>query len=299
MQLYKDRKTLNELVLSASQHLNIPVEIIEKDFFVTIILKRLSEKMPNLLFKGGTSLSKCFNIIKRFSEDIDLTITDNFTQSNRKEVKRIIVETCADIGFNIINIEETKSRKDFNKYEIDYLANSNIEGIKSNIYIETFFMIKSFPAANKYVDSLLYKYLKSINREDIIKTYRLEPYKIITQTIERTFIDKIFAICDYYISGDIRERSRHIYDLYKIAEHIEFDNEFKALVQEVREERKRSKLCHSAKDGEDINKLLEEIISKNIYKKDYNEITQKLLYEDVSYDEAITIIKTINTNKIF
>ncbi len=52
--------------------------IIEKDFWVCWTLHRIfsnHDLSPHITFKGGTSLSKCYNIIERFSEDIDLTIS--------------------------------------------------------------------------------------------------------------------------------------------------------------------------------------------------------------------------------
>ena len=55
----------------------MPFEIIEKDFWVVWILGRLFslEKVrPYLTFKGGTSLSKVYRLIDRFSEDIDLSM---------------------------------------------------------------------------------------------------------------------------------------------------------------------------------------------------------------------------------
>ena len=70
--------------------------IVEKDFWVTLILDYLFHKCKYkdyFIFKGGTSLSKCFNIIERFSEDIDLILrwdllTDddpNKERSNRQQ----------------------------------------------------------------------------------------------------------------------------------------------------------------------------------------------------------------------
>lgn len=55
---------------------NIDERAVEKDWWVTVVLKALSmcECSSHLLFKGGTSLSKGWNIINRFSEDIDLSI---------------------------------------------------------------------------------------------------------------------------------------------------------------------------------------------------------------------------------
>ena len=59
----------------------MPLEIIEKDYWVVWVLERLFslEKLkPHLTFKGGTSLSKIYGLIDRFSEDIDLSIEREF-----------------------------------------------------------------------------------------------------------------------------------------------------------------------------------------------------------------------------
>jgi hypothetical protein len=61
----------------AAAHMNLPPNLIEKDFWVSFLLDLLF-KLPSigksLTFKGGTSLSKVYGIIRRFSEDVDLTI---------------------------------------------------------------------------------------------------------------------------------------------------------------------------------------------------------------------------------
>jgi len=62
---------------AASRRDVLPI-IMEKDFWVCWTLKRLfsnAELAPHLTFKGGTSLSKAYGLIERFSEDIDLTIS--------------------------------------------------------------------------------------------------------------------------------------------------------------------------------------------------------------------------------
>ena len=64
----------------------MPFEVIEKDYWVVWVLKRLFslEKMkPYLTFKGGTSLSKVYGLIDRFSEDIDLSIEREFFGKKR------------------------------------------------------------------------------------------------------------------------------------------------------------------------------------------------------------------------
>jgi hypothetical protein len=66
-----------ELFNETSSRTGIPVAIVEKDFWVCWVLRYLfneSAVRNNVIFKGGTSLSKVFNIIERFSEDIDLIL---------------------------------------------------------------------------------------------------------------------------------------------------------------------------------------------------------------------------------
>ena len=55
-------------------------DILEKDYYVTMILKLLAQVEPGCVFKGGTSLSKCHHVIDRFSEDIDITFSNTLTQ---------------------------------------------------------------------------------------------------------------------------------------------------------------------------------------------------------------------------
>lgn len=64
------------LFTQTAAQMGISPEIVEKDFWVCWVLLRISrlEGFPRIIFKGGTSLSKVFGIIKRFSEDIDLVI---------------------------------------------------------------------------------------------------------------------------------------------------------------------------------------------------------------------------------
>lgn len=69
--LHNETEIFEQPILRTSEYLNIKSEIIEKDYFVTIFLKKLVEKMPEIIFKGGTSLSKCYGLIERFSEDME------------------------------------------------------------------------------------------------------------------------------------------------------------------------------------------------------------------------------------
>ncbi len=88
-----------EILNQASNSTGLPAIAIEKDWWVTLALKASFALgySQHIVFKGGTSLSKGWNLIERFSEDIDLAIDRKFfgfeghqQKSNQKFKKRIL-----------------------------------------------------------------------------------------------------------------------------------------------------------------------------------------------------------------
>jgi len=73
-----DPQDRTDLFLGTAQRMGVPLVNVEKDFWVCWTLNTLYHRLPSngprLLFKGGTSLSKAFGLINRFSEDIDVTV---------------------------------------------------------------------------------------------------------------------------------------------------------------------------------------------------------------------------------
>lgn len=300
MILHKDKESFDAVIKAASRYFNVSTAIIEKDYYVTLILLELVKLVPGLLFKGGTSLSKCYKIIDRFSEDIDISLdSEHQSQANRKNLKHIIVEICNNLKLNLINESEIKSRKNYNCYKIDYYARHSLQGVNSQLLIETVFIVKSFPIEIKKASSMVYDYLKVVGNEDLIKYYELTPFSIRVQTLNRTFIDKVFAICDYMLDNKAERQSRHIYDLYRLLNYVSLNEHLKKLIKEVREDRKAGIKCYSAQDDVNVPKILRHMIDINFFKKDYEENTLKLLSKSVSYEEAIKSLEIIIESGVF
>lgn len=306
-----ETKLFSSLIERISLEYGIQDAIIEKDYFVSLFLKNLVEREPNIIFKGGTSLSKCFGVIERFSEDIDLNFdngTRKATIGQRRKVAKEILDNVQHLGFFCNKTKEnTQTHRLFNLYEIDYEAVyhfSHNDG-RSVIKVETAYFIPSFPTEKREVTSLIYNYLKAIDRNDIIEMYELSPFLITVQSLNRTFVDKVFTICDYYLEtiltnkNKIVEHSRHLYDIHKLYLLVSEDTNLKKLIQEVRSLRKGREKCYSASEKEDVEKLLQEIVKKDVYKIDYEKTTIPFLYEQVSYEETIETIKQIIESKIF
>ena len=297
MNLHEDKEVFAQYVTATADFMGLKdTGIVEKDYFVTFFLQKIKERQLGVVFKGGTSLSKCYKLINRFSEDIDLNVetpAEKFTESQRKRLKQDIITVIDDAGFYLVNPEQVRSRRDFNRYVIDYQPAASFSFLKQYLVVETVLYIKSFPTETMNAASFVYDFLLEKNAGDEIKKYGLEPFEIEVQTKERTFIDKVFAIVDYYLDGHVDAHSRHIYDLYKIYPEIIFDSAFEKLISQVREVRKSHSTCPSAQDGVSLQILLQKIVDEDFYKADYHQITELLLFERIAYAEVVVVFQKI------
>lgn len=301
MFLHNDEELFKDVIIAASVDQKRPVAIVEKDYYVTMILKLLAQVEPGCVFKGGTSLSKCHHVIDRFSEDIDITFSNTLTQGQRKKLKNdIIANISKELDLPIVNWNETKSRRDYNCYIFDYkpIEDTTEKNLFSGVKMEVALGTVAFPTEKKLVDSYIYQYLSKENM-DIVREFGIEPFEMTVQSLERTFADKVFAICDYYMEGKVKRHSRHIYDLYMLLPKIILDDAYRELVAEIRNHRARMSICPSAQPGVDVSELLKEIITKEIYRADYKEITTYFQNHPLEYEKAISAIRTIAESGIF
>lgn len=92
MKLHENKGLFQQAVFATAQQKGLPAIYIEKDYWVTMALFTIftSEMGSQTVFKGGTALSKCFQTIERFSEDIDLVVLRNEGESNNQLKEKII-----------------------------------------------------------------------------------------------------------------------------------------------------------------------------------------------------------------
>lgn len=276
------------------------VQAIEKDYYVNMLLQLLAQKIPHIVFKGGTSLSKCHKVICRFSEDIDITIDEEVTQGQKKKIKQAIVDSANELGMIVENLVETRSRRDYNRYIITYDSVIPMESsvLRASVLLETSYKSLSFPTVLLPVSSYIGEMMER-EAPDAVGEYNLAPFEMKVQNIDRTMVDKIFAVCDYYLQGKVDKHSRHLYDIYKLLPLVSIDDNFRELVREVRVVRAQSTVCPSALPEVNISELLRKIIKEKAYKKDYDGLTVQLLEEDVTYDKAIVALKQIAEYNLF
>lgn len=298
--LHKDKEEFINAVNLASEYFHIIPIIVEKDYYVTMILRELSERQGFVVFKGGTSLSKCHKAIKRFSEDIDITIDSRLSQGQMKKLKEVIKDIAAELGLAIPNIEETRSRRSYNRYILEYQSalSEPDDAVQSAVLMETSFAEVSFPTVilqvHSYIGDMMTK-----EAPDELENFHLEPFEMKVQGLDRTLVDKVFAICDYYMQDRVKKHSRHIYDIYKLLQIVPQTEEFRALIQEVRSVRAMTNICPSAQPEGNVPEMLNFLIENEIYKDDYEKITARILEEDVNYETAIEAVKKIAASGMF
>ena len=132
-----------------------------------------------------------------------------------------------------------------------------------------------------------------------LENFYLNSFDMKVQGLDRTLADKIFAICDYYMQGKVKKHSRHIYDIYKLLQIVPQTEEFKTLVREVRDVRAMTNICPSAQPGVNVPQMLDFLVKNEIYKEDYENITSRILEENVSYDTAIEAVRKIAASEMF
>ena len=280
----ENRDAWRQIVETVAAEEKRSVQMVEKDTLQSMFLLELSKSELPFVFKGGTSLSKAYDLIDRFSEDIDLSADRKLSETERREVKNTILETADDLGLKLTNPDMVMSRYSYNKYVFEY--DSLFSDMPLEMIVETSFYQPVYPAENHEVYSIVGRFCQNRNISLPI-AFGASIVKMKVQSLERTFIDKVFAICDYRLQ-DMQDRdSRHLYDIAKILPQIRIDNNLKALVDKVRKDRMSSKNNPSAQPEHDIPNMLKEIIASRFYEPDYNSLTRKLLYDDVSYDEAV------------
>lgn len=285
MNWYKDNKSeWKEIIETVARELGRTELMVEKDTIQSMFLYELAKVELPFVFKGGTSLSKAYNLIDRFSEDIDLSMDRKPTESERKKSKEVIVNIAEELGMTLTNADKIRSRHDYNMYVFTY--SSLFSEVSMEIIIETSYYQTVYPVEKHVVNSFIGRFCEE---RGITLPISFEAATVVmnVQSINRTFIDKVFAVCDYRIQ-DMQDRdSRHLYDICKLLSQVELNDELSVLIDEVREDRMFSKNNPSAQLEYIIPDMLKEIVDSRFYEPDYRNITQKLLYEDIDYDYAV------------
>lgn len=229
MNLHSDKEVFKEVIALAAEHYGYEQSHVEKDYWVSKILRdiSLSEYKDKTYFKGGTSLSKAYAAISRFSEDLDLFVFTGDKKASKQAEKTLnrnlskyIAAQNADIYKEDLSETGGNYRKLFFSYENAFQG----VGLKEHLEVE----IKScdladkeqmfYPADTRTIKPIVTAYLEEIERQDLIKAYGLEGVDVQCINPRKTICDKISRLVKLSYNENANELlAKHIRDVYNLS----------------------------------------------------------------------------------
>ena len=223
MILHKDKDAFKVLLERISRETGYREDVLEKDYYVTLILKVLSEFQKDgfpAYFKGGTALYKALKKTRRFSEDIDLSVDTRGctrTQNDKRlaSATKKYVSLVRDPNQGVTNRSEVMQvyrYESVTSFDVDD-ALQRFERVK----IEATSFTISEPVEELEMAALVYEAADDDVKVVLRKQYGVCPFLVKTISLERLFVDKLFAAESYTRkSSETRrafEAAKHIYDL--------------------------------------------------------------------------------------
>ena len=220
MMLHEDRYAFLAILNQIHVSSGVRLDILEKDYYVSLLLRELAGKQSELpaYFKGGTALYKALKSIRRFSEDIDLTVNIE-SCSNSQAKKRLEAATKK---YASLPRTTDKAMEDDRKGSItavyDYEPAVPVDEIDPlqrfrHVKVEATSFTVSEPFAEMEVEPVLYSFATEAQRKIMRDNYGIGPFPIQTIKLERIFADKILAAEFYYSRELYFDVAKHVYDV--------------------------------------------------------------------------------------
>ena len=251
MKLHADTKLFSDILRAASQQLQIKLEFVEKDYWITVLLSRLSRSryISDAVFKGGTSLSKSYNLIDRFSTDVDIAIiNDNDNTGNKlktiiRTLEKELTTEVSEIQMDGVTSKGSKFRKAVFEYPSIEIGNVN-----NNLILEINTFANTYPFKLLSIKSFVHDFLIQSGNEDYINQYGLQAFDVNVLSKEQTLMEKMVSLIrtsfDENPIESMSGKIRHFYDLYYLMKDNEcaefvasnsFQVNFKNILQHDRE----------------------------------------------------------------
>lgn len=248
MRLHTDKKLFRDAVRFTAQQMNIPEIYIEKDYWVCYALYLIfsSEAGKYCVFKGGTALSKCYKIIDRFSEDIDLVImkgedeNPNQLKNKLKAATKVLELEMPEVSVSNITQKMGMNRKTAHTYSKEFQGNYG--QVRDVIIVEATWLGYFEPYETKYIQTFISDVIAGSPQKEMIAEFGLEKFEVNVLKPERTFCEKIMSLVRFSYSedylADLKSKIRHTYDLHKMLQLNEISkflnsNQFETMLNRV------------------------------------------------------------------
>lgn len=233
MKLHSNSDLFGEALQATALHFSISEIFIEKDYWVTYVLKAIhdSDYFENIVFKGGTSLSKAYKLVKRFSEDIDLALLQQDELSSN-QIKGLITKIEKNIIKSPLTRDEnhplTSKGSKYRKTAYNYpklSEGADFGHARDAIILEINAFTIPTPFEVLPICSLVGEFVSSKDK-NLMDEYDLHPFELRILSAKRTFVEKILSLVRAgYESNEnldsLKEKIRHIYDITMLLKNSE------------------------------------------------------------------------------
>lgn len=236
MKLHNNRELFSDAIRFTAQEMNLPLVYVEKDYWLTLALYEIfhSEIGKDAIFKGGTALSKCYRMIERFSEDVDLVIlrhegeTDNRLKSKLKAIGKLIENVLPEVEIGGITHKKGMIRKTAHTY--DKIFEENYNQVRDVIVLEVTWLGYYEPYTQKSIVSFVGEMMLNRSQTAIAEEYNLLPFEVAVLEPVRTICEKIMSLVRFSYTetpiDDLKLKIRHTYDLHQLLSQKEFEDFF-------------------------------------------------------------------------
>ena len=228
-----------DAIVAATNHFQgsgLTEQLIEKDYHITETLRIVATSYPNqVVFKGGTSLSKGWKLINRFSEDLDLfldpnafdpPLSSNQTDKTLKTIEQAVGKYPAVKFLPHTKLSRSRSEKGISRtsdfeYDTRFPGNS---AIQNRVLLEMGIRSGKYPVESIQLTSFLVEFLKSTGES--LGTEDEVSFSMPLLHFRRTFVEKLFSLHSKVIQYQLDNTSfanytRHYYDLFCLAQRPE------------------------------------------------------------------------------
>ena len=226
MRLHENKELFNQSIAFTAQQMKILPIYVEKDYWVTYALHLIfHDKIgEESIFKGGTALSKCFGLIERFSEDIDLVVLKNEEESGNQLKNKLKAITNL-IGTKLMEVdEEGITNKVGMIRKVAYKYPKNFDGklgqVREHIIIEATWLGRYEPFHKNEIASFVFAMMESTGQLQLAEEYGLLPFEVQVLHVNRTVCEKIMSLVRFSYGEnpiiDLQNKIRHTYDLHQL-----------------------------------------------------------------------------------
>jgi hypothetical protein len=236
MNLHNDKSIFKDAITITAQQMNIQEIYVEKDYWVTYALHAIFKDAigADAVFKGGTSLSKCYKLIDRFSEDIDLVIlrregeTNNKLTNKIKKISKVVSDVLPEIEIAGVTRKMGMNRKTAHTYKKEFQGNYG--QIRDAIIIEASWLGNFEPCTTEKISTYIYDIMQKNGQQKLAEEYELLPFDVLVLDPKRTLCEKIMSLVRFSYTAerveDLKKKIRHTYDLNQLLKKPELSEFF-------------------------------------------------------------------------